>query len=98
MFDDVYTNKATSEAAKGPFTFVNYKLNETTRVEGNKTMQRATVEVHVTSKVADTKPVETKPVETKPVETKPVETKPVETKPVETKPANVHYNLDIHGY
>ena len=86
LFDDVYTNKATSEAAKGPFTFVNYKLNENTRVEGNKTMQRATVEVHVTSKVAETKPVETKPVETKPVETKPVETKPVETKPVETKP------------
>ena len=90
LFDDVYTNKATSEAAKGPFTFVNYKLNENTRVEGNKTMQRATVEVHVTSKVAETKPVETKP-----VETKPVETKPVETKPVETKPAKVHYNLDI---
>ena len=100
LFDDVYTNKATSEAAKGPFTFVNYKVNENTRVEGNKTMQRATVEVHVTSKVAETKPVETKPVETKPVETKPVEikpveTKPVETKPVETKPAKVHYNLDI---
>ena len=95
LFDDVYTNKATSEAAKGPFTFVNYKLNENTRVEGNKTMQRATVEVHVTSKVAETKPVETKPVETKPVETKPVETKPVETKPVETKPAKVHYQLDI---
>ena len=90
LFDDVYTNKATSEAAKGPFTFVNYKLNENTRVEGNKTMQRAMVEVHVTSKVAETKPVETKP-----VETKPVETKPVETKPVETKPAKVHYNLDI---
>ena len=90
LFDDVYTNKATSEAAKGPFTFVNYKLNENTRVEGNKTMQRATVEVHVTSKVAETKPVETKP-----VETKPVETKPVETKPVETKPAKVHYSLDI---
>ena len=86
LFDDVYTNKATSEASKGPFTFVNYKVNENTRVEGNKTMQRATVEVHVTSKVAETKPVETKPVETKPVETKPVETKPVETKPVETKP------------
>ena len=101
LFDDVYTNKATSEAAKGPFTFVNYKVNENTRVEGNKTMQRATVEVHVTSKVAETKPVETKPVETKPVETKPVEikpveTKPVETKPVETKPAKVHYNLDIN--
>ena len=95
LFDDVYTNKATSEAAKGPFTFVNYKLNENTRVEGNKTMQRATVEVHVTSKVAETKPVETKPVETKPVETKPVEPKPVETKPVETKPAKVHYQLDI---
>ena len=105
LFDDVYTNKATSEAAKGPFTFVNYKLNENTRVEGNKTMQRATVEVHVISKVAETKPVETKPVETKPVETKPVETKPVETKPVETKPvetkpvetkpAKVHYQLDI---
>ena len=100
LFDDVYTNKATSEAAKGPFTFVNYKVNENTRVEGNKTMQRATVEVHVTSKVAETKPVETKPVETKPVETKPVETKPVETKPVETKPvetkpAKVHYQLDI---
>ena len=93
LFDDVYTNKATSEASKGPFTFVNYKLNENTRVEGNKTMQRATVEVHVTSKVA--KPVETKPVETKPVETKPVETKPVETKLVETKPAKVHYQLDI---
>ena len=86
LFDDVYTNKATSEVAKGPFTFVNYKVNENTRVEGNKTMQRATVEVHVTSKVAETKPIETKPVETKPVETKPVETKPVETKPVETKP------------
>ena len=100
LFDDVYTNKATSEAAKGPFIFVNYKVNENTRVEGNKTMQRATVEVHVTSKVAETKPVETKPVETKPVETKPVETKPVETKPVETKPvetkpAKVHYQLDI---
>ena len=100
LFDDAYTNKATSEAAKGPFTFVNYKLNENTRVEGNKTMQRATVEVHVTSKAAETKPVETKPVETKPVETKPVETKPVETKPVETKPvetkpAKVHYQLDI---
>ena len=95
LFDDVYTNKATSEASKGPFTFVNYKLNENTRVEGNKTMQRATVEVHVTSKVAETKPVETKPVETKPVETKPVDTKPVETKPVETKPAKVHYQLDI---
>ena len=80
LFDDVYTNKATSEAAKGPFTFVNYKVNENTRVEGNKTMQRATVEVHVTSKVA---------------ETKPVETKPVEIKPVETKPAKVHYSLDI---
>ena len=90
LFDDVYTNKATSEVAKGPFTFVNYKVNENTRVEGNKTMQRATVEVHVTSKVAETKPVETKP-----VETKPVETKPVETKPVETKPAKVHYQLDI---
>ena len=95
LFDDVYTNKATSEAAKGPFIFVNYKVNENTRVEGNKTMQRATVEVHVTSKVAETKPVETKPVETKPVETKPVETKPVETKSVETKPAKVHYQLDI---
>ena len=96
LFDDVYTNKATSEAAKGPFTFVNYKVNENTRVEGNKTMQRATVEVHVTSKVAETKPVETKPVETKPVETKPVETKPVETKPIETKPAKVHYQLDVN--
>ena len=95
LFDDVYTNKATSEAAKGPFTFVNYKVNENTRVEGNKTMQRAMVEVHVTSKVAETKPVETKPVETKPVETKPVDTKPVETKPVETKPTKVHYQLDI---
>ena len=110
LFDDVYTNKATSEVAKGPFTFVNYKVNENTRVEDNKTMQRAMVEVHVTSKVAETKPVETKPVETKPVETKPVETKPVETKPVETKPvdtkpvetkpvetkpAKVHYQLDI---
>ena len=91
LFDDVYTNKATSEAAKGPFTFVNYKVNENTRVEGNKTMQRAMVEVHVTSKVAETKPVETKS-----VETKPVETKPVETKPVETKPAKVHYSLDIN--
>ena len=95
LFDDVYTNKATSEAAKGPFTFVNYKVNENTRVEGNKTMQRAMVEVHVISKVAETKPVETKPVETKPVETKPVDTKPVETKPVETKPTKVHYQLDI---
>ena len=81
LFDDVYTNKATSEAAKGPFTFVNYKVNENTRVEGNKTMQRAMVEVHVTSKVA---------------ETKPVEMKPVETKPVETKPVKVHYQFDIN--